>query len=47
MNKIYKKDNKPSFENIQHTEVFKESKSLNIISTEGAFFIFLSRLGFS
>ena len=39
-NKIHKKDNKPSFENIQHTEVFKESKSLNIISTEGVFFIF-------
>ena len=26
--------------NIQHTEVVKESKSLNSISTEGGFFIF-------
>ena len=33
-----KKDKKPSFENIQHTEVVKESKSLTIISTEGGFF---------
>ena len=37
---MYKKDNKPFFENIQHTEVVRESKSLNIISTEGI----LSRL---
>ena len=42
-----KKDKKPSFENIQHTEVVKESKSLTIISTEGVFLNFLSRLGFS
>ena len=32
---MYKKDNKPFFEIIQHTEVVRESKSLNIISTEG------------
>ena len=29
-NKIHKKDNKPFFEIIQHTEVVRESKSLNI-----------------
>ena len=40
MKKNFKKDKKPSFENIQHTEVVKESKSLNSISTEGGFFIF-------
>ena len=34
------KDKKPSFENIQHTEVVKESKSLNGISTEGGFLTF-------
>ena len=43
MKKKLKKDKKPSFENIQHTEVVKESKSLNSISTEGGFY-FLSRL---
>ena len=33
-NKIYKKDKKPLFENIQHTEVVnEESKTLDIIST--------------
>ena len=32
-----RKKKKPSFENIQHTEVVKESKSLTIISTEGGF----------
>ena len=37
---MYKKDKKPSFENIQPTEVAKESNSLNIISAEGGFFIF-------
>ena len=31
---MYKKDNKPFFEIIQHTKVVRESKSLNIISTE-------------
>ena len=39
-NKIYKKDNKPFFEIIQHTEVVRESKSLNIISTECGFLTF-------
>ena len=28
---------KTSFENIQHTKVIKEWKSLNIISSEGGF----------
>ena len=37
---MYKTDKKSSFENIQRTEVVKESKSLNSISTEGGFFIF-------
>ena len=32
-----RKDKKPSFDNNQHTEVVKESKSLNIISTKGSF----------
>ena len=32
---MYSKDKNPSFENIEHTEVVKESKSLNIICTEG------------
>ena len=39
-NKIYKNNKKLSFENIQHTEMVKESKSLNIISSEGVFFVF-------
>ena len=38
--KIQKEFKKPSFDNIQHTEVVKESKSLNIISTEGGFLTF-------
>ena len=46
-NKIYKKDKKPSFEIIQQTEMVKEAKSLNSMSTEGSFFDFLFRLGFS
>ena len=37
---------KPSFENIQHTEVVKESKSLSIISTEGGFLTFYLDLAF-
>ena len=40
-NKIYKKDKKPLFENIQHTEVVnEESKTLDIISTECGFLTF-------
>ena len=37
--KYKKMTKKPSFENIQHTEVVKESKSLNI-PTEGGFLTF-------
>ena len=44
--KYTKKTKKPSFENIQHTEVVKESKSLNIISTEGGFLTFHLDLAF-
>ena len=47
-NKSYRTGKKQQkFENIQYTEVVKEWKSSNIISTEGGFLIFfLSRLGF-
>ena len=38
--KYTKKNKKPCFENIQHTKVVKESKSLNSISTERGFLIF-------
>ena len=43
----YTKKKKTKFEIIQQTEVVKEAKSLNSITTEGGFFHFLSRLGFS
>ena len=45
--KYTKKDKKPSFKIIQQTEVVKKAKTLNSISTEGRFFICLSRLSFS
>ena len=40
--KVTEKEKKPSFDNIQHTEVVKKSKSFNVVLTEGGF-ILLSR----
>ena len=43
-NKRYRKEKKPSVDNIQRL-IHEDWKSLNIISTEGVFY-FLSRLNF-